>query len=462
MARQVINIGTAPNSRTGDPIRTAFDKVNQNFTELYNRPTFSGSYNDLTNKPTIPTRDFNDLRVTRRYQLTGSPVLFQKPPNTTAVDNIDTGIALTRPVGVGAGLYNAAVEQGWNPDVSPANTEWNIDGWSNLDNVKQRKYLPFREVLQYRIGELIVGAELVMHDITNDKYYKIDVTAWGQGASHTGEVSYTRQLINTEQTIGVMFPDGTTQITAAVDASDLTDNFGLMNGPKTWTNPQFGKVWSIESRSGGIRLSTTNAGVDSVNTSVLLTFDGSSFYVPRDETTARIQQYWDGLVDGGYNYQRIVINGTEYNGFITTYNETGWLIQLDDGPVSAQAGDPVIVQYYGYPLPVKWFDAAAYPNSENFLGAIINYYAFVEGRGQSIGTVWMTATHDDTNDFDADVIQSQSGEYTDLMMNRRFTSQSPDKSLWMSTNSPVSEPVSIIWEAKMFYGQDGIVVPAVQ
>jgi hypothetical protein len=35
MAQQVINIGTAPNDGTGDQLRTAFDKCNDNFTELY-------------------------------------------------------------------------------------------------------------------------------------------------------------------------------------------------------------------------------------------------------------------------------------------------------------------------------------------------------------------------------------------------------------------------------------------
>lgn len=35
MAKQTINIGTSPNKGDGDPIRTAFDKVNDNFTELY-------------------------------------------------------------------------------------------------------------------------------------------------------------------------------------------------------------------------------------------------------------------------------------------------------------------------------------------------------------------------------------------------------------------------------------------
>ena len=35
MAKQVINIGTTANDGTGDPIRDAFDKCNDNFTELY-------------------------------------------------------------------------------------------------------------------------------------------------------------------------------------------------------------------------------------------------------------------------------------------------------------------------------------------------------------------------------------------------------------------------------------------
>jgi len=35
MAQQIINIGTSANKGNGDPIRTAFTKVNDNFTEVY-------------------------------------------------------------------------------------------------------------------------------------------------------------------------------------------------------------------------------------------------------------------------------------------------------------------------------------------------------------------------------------------------------------------------------------------
>jgi len=43
MAKQTINIGSTANDGTGDPLRTAFDKCNDNFTELYSavNPTSS-------------------------------------------------------------------------------------------------------------------------------------------------------------------------------------------------------------------------------------------------------------------------------------------------------------------------------------------------------------------------------------------------------------------------------------
>jgi len=46
MAKQIINVGTAANSKNGDPLRTAFSKVNANFTELY---AGAGNETQLTN-----------------------------------------------------------------------------------------------------------------------------------------------------------------------------------------------------------------------------------------------------------------------------------------------------------------------------------------------------------------------------------------------------------------------------
>jgi cytoskeletal protein CcmA (bactofilin family) len=53
MAQQIINIGASPNDGQGNPIRTAFNKTNENFNELYARaqtsppPTLVGSVGDF-------------------------------------------------------------------------------------------------------------------------------------------------------------------------------------------------------------------------------------------------------------------------------------------------------------------------------------------------------------------------------------------------------------------------------
>lgn len=43
MAKQTINIGSAANDGTGDPLRTAMDKINDNFDEIYSSYIASGS-----------------------------------------------------------------------------------------------------------------------------------------------------------------------------------------------------------------------------------------------------------------------------------------------------------------------------------------------------------------------------------------------------------------------------------
>ena len=50
MAKQTINIGTKINSGGGDPLRTAFTKTNENFTELYTRITTAEGQLGISNK----------------------------------------------------------------------------------------------------------------------------------------------------------------------------------------------------------------------------------------------------------------------------------------------------------------------------------------------------------------------------------------------------------------------------
>jgi len=59
MAKQVIGIGSAANDGTGDPLRTAFDKINDNFTELYSDD--AGDVNSVNGATGTVVLDSDDI-----------------------------------------------------------------------------------------------------------------------------------------------------------------------------------------------------------------------------------------------------------------------------------------------------------------------------------------------------------------------------------------------------------------
>ena len=56
MAQKNINIGSSANKGDGDPIRTAFSKTQDNFTDLYSRLIVVESANAPENKAVLPAR----------------------------------------------------------------------------------------------------------------------------------------------------------------------------------------------------------------------------------------------------------------------------------------------------------------------------------------------------------------------------------------------------------------------
>lgn len=62
MAQQIINVGAAANDGTGDPNRTAFEKVNDNFSELYARGA-AGSNFDLSDNRIVAINSNGDVQL---------------------------------------------------------------------------------------------------------------------------------------------------------------------------------------------------------------------------------------------------------------------------------------------------------------------------------------------------------------------------------------------------------------
>lgn len=63
MARQIIDIGTFPSDGTGDPLRVSFNKINQNFEELYanTSPTVGSTVYSVSGRSGNVTLTVNDI-----------------------------------------------------------------------------------------------------------------------------------------------------------------------------------------------------------------------------------------------------------------------------------------------------------------------------------------------------------------------------------------------------------------
>ena len=64
MAKQTIGIGSSANDGTGDPLRTAFDKINDNFTELYGSTAEANDLVEDTSPQLGGDMDVNGQRIT--------------------------------------------------------------------------------------------------------------------------------------------------------------------------------------------------------------------------------------------------------------------------------------------------------------------------------------------------------------------------------------------------------------
>ena len=89
MAKQVINIGTTANDGTGDPLRTAFDKVNDNFTELYTDD--AGDVDSVNGATGVVVLDSDDISEgsTNLYNQTHTGDVTGATALTIAADAVD-------------------------------------------------------------------------------------------------------------------------------------------------------------------------------------------------------------------------------------------------------------------------------------------------------------------------------------------------------------------------------------
>ena len=122
MTQQVINIGAAANDGTGDPLRTSFNKINSNFTELYSKGA-AGSNLDISENEIAATNSNGNIELV--------------PNGSGHISIVDDHIVITTsrtPAAIGA-TGDKAGSIGWDSDniyVCTANYDGSTVIWNEM------------------------------------------------------------------------------------------------------------------------------------------------------------------------------------------------------------------------------------------------------------------------------------------------------------------------------------------
>jgi hypothetical protein len=374
------------------------------------------------------------------------PNYFRKTDYGDEVDDIFIGEDQSSSIGItranNGGIYNPYTEEEWDEDVSPEGTLWNTDGWNDLTDVAERTYDNLYAAFgSGGLGNKIVGTECVMSVPSIGKYYAVKFLSWTQNNAGGG-FSYTRREIDLDQLDeGVRFADGTVQKTAYVPTNVK------LTAPGERRIEEVAGYKSVAVTERILRNITTTASRNSD--------DIARIWI--DSTTTTIDEILDdreaaGIIDNT-TIEFSLDNTTWYvwsSGTWSDGDEKGYGVTLGGDDLTYSEGDTVYFRYVGGGAPVIWWNKDDLPGgSSNFRGAVIDYHAYIQGRGTIVGTIHIV---DDSGDENITHTEVSSGtgdlEYCDL---------------WYVTNEGEIQyrqldgddgTLKIQWTAKVFYGSE--------
>lgn len=121
MTQEIINIGAAPNDGEGDPLRTAFEKINNNFTQLYSTGFFtSNAYSAGTTAGQVIFETPVETFTQAVFQINSNDVSSTDSENITLTASILTDGSEIKWTGH-SGIFNGNVLTEYDMDIFDSN-----------------------------------------------------------------------------------------------------------------------------------------------------------------------------------------------------------------------------------------------------------------------------------------------------------------------------------------------------
>ena len=331
MARQTINIGSSANDGTGDPLRTAFDKINDNFVELYGA---DGDSNTLANNldvnghNIISSRSNEDIRilpagtggvVASAVRIAGTTISSDDSSQITIAENIQTTGTLNV---AGAATITGATTLSTSLALASGATVTGILDEDNMATDSATQLATQQSIKAY------VDSQVTAQDL--------DLA----GDSGTGAVDLDSQSLTIAGGTGLTSVAGSQTVTLNIDATvaTLTGSQTLTN--KTLTNPTINAATMTGAVAiDGVTIDDNTIKANASNADLEL--DGSG--------TGVVKVLANATVAGTLNTADIATTGnTTISGALTTGSfAVGDLNIIADGTITSDTNGDIAIDPAG-------------------------------------------------------------------------------------------------------------------
>jgi hypothetical protein len=291
MARQNINIGTNANDGTGDPLRTAFDKINDNFVELYGA---TAEANDLL--------DDDTPQLGGNLDVNGQRIITARSNEDIVLDANGTGeVVVEGDARVKGDLYAQGRIYLGNEasDITQVTGKLEVDGLEfNGSNITGLVTNSDITITPNGTGNIVLNkATSVVSQLTVDSNIrirdnKIEATSSNSdieiSASGSGSVALRSSLTTLGQTVtgnieqtGDNFITGLLQVSGSAEIDNIQINGSSItnldtNGDLTISGNGSGSVVINDADIGGGEIDGTTIGANSASTGAFTTITATT------------------------------------------------------------------------------------------------------------------------------------------------------------------------------------------
>ena len=254
MAQLTINIGTNANDGTGDPLRTAFDKINANFAELYGDDSTANTFSSpqilsptITGTATIDNMLFNDSEIS-----TPSNAKLHLNPGGTGTIELEANTNITGLLDVtGAVTLDTSLTLASGATITEFSTNTAL-GTSNTAVPTQNAVKAYVDAQNTAQAITFVGDDSTGTAVNNGETFQIL-----GGTGLTSAVSGDVMTLNIDSTVATL--TGSQTLTNKIITSATIDSGTINNANIGFTTPALGFFTTVDARE----IYTTNASGES-------------------------------------------------------------------------------------------------------------------------------------------------------------------------------------------------------